>query len=71
MSMKSPGNPSPKQTPLSEMNDDDANDVLIMSLRLKSGRFESSIQIPLKSSEAAKRQFMERWLALMEAGLKC
>jgi hypothetical protein len=47
------------------------DDVLIMSLHLKSGRFESRIEIPLISSDEAKQGFIESWLSLMAAGLKC
>jgi hypothetical protein len=47
------------------------DDVLIMHLKLASGRFESSIQIPLHSADEDKKKFVEAWLSLMEMGLKC
>lgn len=42
-----------------------------IKLWLDSGKFESSIRIPLMASEAAKKEFVDSWLMLMEAGLKC
>lgn len=53
------------------VNAEAEDDVLVMSLRLKSGRFESSISVPLFASEEDKRRFVDSWLALMEAGLRC
>lgn len=49
----------------------DEDDILIISLRLKSGRFESEISVPLFAAEADKRRFIDAWLGLMEAGLQC
>jgi hypothetical protein len=49
----------------------DADDVLIIEMKLLSGRFSSSIQIPLLSSNDAKREFVAQWLKLMEVGLRC
>lgn len=54
-----------------EVKDEDEDDILIMSLRLKSNKFESTIQIPLNSSEESRKNFIESWLNLMEMGLKC
>lgn len=49
----------------------DEDDVLTMTIRLASGKFESSISIPLLSDEQAKRRFVDTWLTLMAEGLKC
>lgn len=49
----------------------DEDDVLIVSCRLKSNRFESTIQIPLFAPDDDKKQFVEAWLNLMEVGLRC
>lgn len=50
---------------------EDKDDTLIMSIRLKSNRFESTIEIPLYSSEGERQAFIEQWLVLMQAGLQC
>ena len=51
---------------------EDNEEVLVITARLKSGRFESSIQIPLMSSSKQEQDvFVESWLALMAAGIKC
>lgn len=49
----------------------DEDDVLTMSLSLKSGRFESTVSVPLRASEDDKRRFVDSWLNLMVAGLRC
>ena len=49
----------------------DEGDILIMTVKLASGKFESTIQIPLFASEDSKQQFVEAWLNLMQMGLKC
>lgn len=49
----------------------DEDDVLTITMRLASGRFESSISIPLLSSKESQQRFVESWLDLMAAGLKC
>ena len=46
-------------------------EVVVASIHLKSGRFQSSVELPLNCSETEKRRFIEAWLALMAAGLKC
>ena len=48
----------------------DENDTIIMAIKLRSGRFESSIEVPLYSDDADKKNFIEQWLLMMEAGLK-
>jgi len=62
-----------KTKPTQPMNDEvkDEEDILIISLRLKSNRFESTIQIPLFAPDEQKKDFVEAWLNLMEMGLKC
>ncbi len=50
---------------------DDDDDELQMTVKLKSGRFESSISIPLMSPDEAKREFIDQWMTLMIAGLRC
>jgi hypothetical protein len=55
--------------PVKEIEEKD--DMLIMSVRLASGRFESSIQVPLFATEDEKREFVDQWCGLMLAGLKC
>lgn len=47
------------------------NDVLIVSLRLESGRFESTVRVPLFAKYEDKQEFVDRWLLLMESVLKC
>lgn len=48
----------------------DEDDSLIMSIRLKSGRFESSIEVPLYATNEERKAFVAQWLNLMEAGIK-
>jgi hypothetical protein len=50
---------------------EDAADMIILSIRLKSGRFEGSIQVPMNCTEEERQQFVESWFKMMEAGLKC
>lgn len=45
------------------------SDVLIVEVRLKSKEFESRIEIPLDASEEKKRNFIDKWMSLMLAGL--
>jgi hypothetical protein len=58
--------PAPATKPI-----DDRDDILTVTIKLASGKFESSISIPLFSDDEAKKRFVDTWLALMEAGLKC
>jgi len=44
-------------------------EILVIEVYLRSRRFESKIQIPLHSPQEEKKKFIDRWLALMEAGL--
>lgn len=46
-------------------------DALIMSIKLRSGRFESSISVPLFTTDAERQAFVESWFKMMEAGIKC
>lgn len=58
----------PKETARTEIEEDDS---LILSVRLASGRFESSIQVPLFATDAEKEAFVDAWMKLMEAGVRC
>lgn len=49
---------------------DDKDDVVIVSIQLKSGKFNSTIQVPLYATEERKREFVESWLSLMGMALK-
>lgn len=44
-------------------------DRLIMSVRLASGDFESSVSIAMDASEEQKLSAIERWLKLAQTGL--
>jgi hypothetical protein len=48
-------------------SDDDA---VILSVALVSGRFESSITVPLHCTDAERKGFIDAWLNLMDAGVK-
>jgi len=45
-------------------------DVIILSCRLKSGLFESSIEVPLYASVEEMDRFVQAWLAMMDQGIK-
>ncbi len=45
-------------------------DSIILSVRLRSGKFESSIEIPMYSTPAEMREFATTWLQLMDQGIK-
>lgn len=45
-------------------------DSIILSCRLKSGQFESSIEVPLYSSREELDRFVMSWLAMMDQGVK-
>lgn len=49
----------------------DEEDSVILSVRLASGRFESSIQVPLFCTDAEREKYVGAWLNLIEAGIKC
>ncbi len=49
----------------------EVDDMVILSVRLASGRFEGSIQIPLTCTESERNQFVISWMKMMEAGIKC
>ncbi len=49
---------------------EEKEEVLVITARLESGKFESTIRIPLNSSEQQQKEFIESWLALMATGLK-
>jgi hypothetical protein len=46
------------------------DDTVIMSIRLKSGKFHGEIEVPLYASKEERETFVEQWLLMMEAGLK-
>ena len=50
------------------VNDD--NDAIILSCRLKSGKYESSIEVPLYATKEEMNEFTLRWLSMMDAGIK-
>lgn len=50
---------------------DEKDDELIMSIRLKSGRFASEIQVPLFATDAERQDFVAAWFKMMEAGIRC
>jgi len=45
-------------------------DTIILSCKLKSGLFESSIEVPLYSTQEEMNRFAMAWLGLMDAGIK-
>ena len=47
------------------------DDVIILSVRLRSNRFEGSIQMPLFASDEERAVFVDSWFKMMEAGLRC
>lgn len=49
------------------VSDDDS---IIMSVRLKSGLFASSIEVPVYSTQEQREEFVAQWLLMMEAGLR-
>lgn len=48
----------------------DENDSIILSCRLKSGKFESSIEVPLYATQAEMNEFAAQWLQMMYLGVK-
>lgn len=48
----------------------EADDVLILSVRLKSGKFESSLQVPLFAGTDAKQDAVDKWLAMIRFGFE-
>ena len=44
-------------------------DGIILSVKLKSGGFESSLEVPVSATEDERDRFVMAWLKLMEAGL--
>lgn len=45
-------------------------DAVILSVKLRSGGFESSIECPVNATRADMDDFVASWLKLMEMGLK-
>jgi len=50
---------------------DDREDSIILSVKLRSGAFDSSIEVPLNYTDAERGAFVDAWLSLMAAALKC
>lgn len=46
------------------------DDAIILTCKLKSGQFESSIEVPLYATREEMNNFAMQWLALMDAGIK-
>lgn len=46
------------------------SDAIVLSVRLKSGGFESHIEVPVHATRAEIDKFMSAWLELMDAGIK-
>jgi hypothetical protein len=61
---------SRKDRPAPRQPDHDEVDVLEVRIRLRSGRFESSIEVPLKGTKAQREEFIESWFKLMESGIR-
>lgn len=53
------------------MSDEPPTDSLIVTARLRSGLFESTIEVPLGCTKAQQDAFIEAWLSLMAAGIMC
>jgi hypothetical protein len=45
-------------------------EVLIFSVKLESGNFESTLRLPLREDKAAMQNIVAQWLTLIETGLK-
>ena len=48
----------------------DKRDALIFSVRLKSGGFESSVELPMPTTEAEFQRVVESWLSIMRTGFQ-
>lgn len=47
----------------------DENDSIVISVRLRSGKFESQIEIPVNHTKAQCDAFVASWLELMRTGI--
>lgn len=47
-----------------------ADDILILSVKLKSGRFESSLTVPFPSDREAHEKSMAAWVEMVKTGFK-
>lgn len=45
-------------------------DSIIVSIKLRSGKFEGSIEVPLYATKQEREDFIDQWLHMMEIGLK-
>lgn len=44
-------------------------DTIVLSVRLKSGGFESSIEVPIDAAPERRDACVRQWLGMMQAGL--
>ncbi len=49
---------------------EDATDAIILSVRLRSGAFESSIEVPLDGTRDEFNELVGSWLELMASGIR-
>lgn len=42
-----------------------------LTIRLSNGHFSSSLTLPLDATDDERRKFVDAWLAMMDAGIKC
>ena len=47
-----------------------SGDTVIISVKLRSGAFESTIEVPIGATKAEFDQFKRSWLAMMMAGIE-
>lgn len=60
----------PKPRYMQSTADSEQIDAVIMSVRLESGGFESSLRIPLPMTQADMENGVSNWLAMMLTGLQ-
>lgn len=48
----------------------DSDDALIVTVKLESGRFDSTIRVPLFATAEQRDKFIGAWFKLMEEGIK-
>ncbi len=46
-----------------------SGDTIVLSVRLKSGGFESSIELPIDATPERRDACVKQWLGMMQAGL--
>lgn len=52
------------------MSGQEKTDAIMLSVKLRSGGFESSIEVPVDASKSEMDEFVSSWLKMMEMGLK-